>query len=295
MKFSSHPILATTGVHDPMEDPINSPRHVECVDCHNPHAANTTTANPPTASGALMGVKGVNASGTVINAVSAEYELCFRCHADSIARGPATVSRQFSQNNARIEFQPSNLSFHPVEAVGKNPVVPSLLPPWTTGSRIYCIDCHNNDQGPGANGSGPNGPHGSAYAPILERQLIFSDNQAEGPSSYALCYKCHSRQSILADDSFKATNAQGQPRGHQFHIVTAQAACTTCHDSHGVENVAHLINFNTIYVTPSANGRLEYVSTGAGNGNCSLTCHGKDHSATPYGAAAFLPQAKRRR
>jgi len=291
-KFSTHPIYRTTGVHDPMEDPVNPPRHVECVDCHNPHAARSTPAVAPTASGALAGVKGVNAAGAVVNVLSAQYELCFRCHGDSIARGPATVSRQYSQNNTRIEFQPSNASFHPVVGVGKNPIVPSLLPPWTVGSRIYCTDCHNNDQGPGANGAGPNGPHGSLYAPILERQLIFSDNQAENTASYALCYKCHSRASILADDSFKATSATGEPRGHQFHIVTVRAACTTCHDSHGVEQQPHLINFNTTYVTPSSNGQLSYTSLGNGNGSCSLTCHGRDHNNTPYGLNAPLLRAR---
>jgi hypothetical protein len=35
-------------------------------------------------------------------------------------------------------------------------------------------------------------------------------------------------------------------------------------------------------VTPSSNGRLEYVSTGMFRGNCSLTCHGKDHPALSY-------------
>ena len=59
-------------------------------------------------------------------------------------------------------------------------------------------------------------------------------------------------------------------------------ACTTCHDSHGVQTVPRLINFNPDYVTPSSNGRLEYISLGSRRGNCSLTCHGEDHRATPY-------------
>jgi hypothetical protein len=58
--------------------------------------------------------------------------------------------------------------------------------------------------------------------------------------------------------------------------------CTTCHDSHGVANTAHLINFNTTYGTASSNGRLQYNSTGTMHGNCTLTCHGHDHQAAPY-------------
>jgi hypothetical protein len=136
-----------------------------------------------------------------------------------------------------------------------------------------CIDCHNSDQSPAAGGVGANGPHGSIYAPLLERQLVFSDYNPEGPDNYALCYKCHSRDSILANQSFPY---------HSSHVVNDQTACTTCHDSHGVGSVPHLINFNTSYVTPSSNGRLQYISTGMLHGNCSLTCHGKDHQAAAY-------------
>jgi predicted CXXCH cytochrome family protein len=281
-KLSTHPIYNTTGVHDPMEDTINPPRHVECADCHNPHAAKTLTAQAPNATGALAGVKGMNSGGAVINTVSREYELCYRCHADSLARGQARVDRQFVQTNTRFEFKGGNMSYHPVETIGQNPIVPSLQPPLTASSLIYCTDCHNNDQGPNAGGTGPNGPHGSMYVPLLERQLILSDFQTETPGIYALCYKCHMRTSILADQSFTGVNAAGQDRGHRFHIQDAQTACVTCHDSHGVATVKHLMNFNPDYVTPSSNGRLEYVSTGPGSGNCSLTCHGKDHNATAY-------------
>ena len=292
-KFSAHPILNTTGIHDPAEDPINGPRHAECADCHNPHASKATTASAPNASGALNGVLGITASGSTINSVANEYELCFRCHADSIGRGSAKVDRQFVQTNTRLEFQPGNGSFHPIETVGRNSSVPSLIAPWTTGSRMYCTDCHNNDQGPGAGGTGPKGPHGSTYTPLLERQLILTDNNSENIANYALCYKCHSRDSILADDSFKAANSLNQDRNHRFHVINQKTACTTCHDSHGVATAQHLMNFNTGpgYVTASSNGRIEYISTGTRSGNCSLTCHGADHNATSYptlSAAALL-------
>jgi hypothetical protein len=111
---------------------------------------------------------------------------------------------------------------------------------------------------------------------------VMTDLSPETPGAYALCYKCHSRDSILSDRSFRAVNSLGQPRGHRFHIAEAKAACTTCHDSHGVSTGDRLINFNLDYVTPSSNGRIEYITAGLGAGNCSLTCHGKDHNATSY-------------
>jgi len=273
-KLSVHPITVNARSHTPQEDPVNPPlRHVTCMDCHNPHAAKTTPGSRSAVAGALAGVTGVNQNGAVVKNISHEYELCFRCHADSIVRGISLISRQFSETNKRLQFYISNQSFHPIETVGRNRIVPSLIAPWTVSSTMDCIDCHNSDQSPAAGGVGANGPHGSIYAPLLERQLVFSDYNPEGPDNYALCYKCHSRDSILANQSFPY---------HSSHVVNDQTACTTCHDSHGVGSVPHLINFNTSYVTPSSNGRLQYISTGMLHGNCSLTCHGKDHQAAAY-------------
>ena len=284
-KLSIHPIEHTTNVHDPTEDPINPPRHVECMDCHNPHATQNTAATAPNASGALTGVTGVNSGGAVVTPLSKEYELCFRCHADSIQRGQATVNRQLPETNLRLLFSTSNASFHPVEAAGKNATVPSLLAPLTAATVIYCTDCHNNDQGPHANGAGPNGPHGSAYTPLLEQPQTFSDFNNESSAAYALCYKCHSRDSILSDQSFAK---------HKLHVVDHQTACTTCHDSHGVATQPHLINFNSLYVTPSSNGRLEYISSGTAAGTCSLTCHGSDHDSRTYSLSMIPTPALKR-
>lgn len=94
-KPSIHPVMKSTGLHDPMEAnslPAGS-RHVECQDCHNPHASTATTGKTPGGvSGALNGVRGVNSAGANIPQVTFEYELCFRCHAET-ATGPAHVDR----------------------------------------------------------------------------------------------------------------------------------------------------------------------------------------------------------
>ena len=269
-KPSTHPVTKTSGLHDPAEDPIRGVRHVACSDCHNPHAARTATARAPDAPGGLAGVKGVSSAGTLVDPLTKEYELCFRCHGDSADRGSARVPRQWVQTNVRVEFQPSGRSYHPVETSGRNAVVPSLISPWTTASLVYCTDCHNNNQGPQARGNGPNGPHGSAYAPLLERRLEFADDQAESADAYALCYKCHSRSSLLGDESFPF---------HRKHVVDARTACTTCHDSHGVESVPHLINFNTTYVSPY-DGQMRFTDEGPRHASCQLTCHEKPHTGT---------------
>lgn len=274
-KPSVHPIAQTSGIHDPTEDMINAPRHVACEDCHNPHAAKDAAATAPAAPGSLTGVRGINSSGAVIQQVQNEYEVCFRCHGDSGNRGPALVNRQYVQTNTRLEFNPANTSYHPVMAVGRNPGVPSLISPWSVSGFIYCGDCHNNDQGPGAGtgNTGPKGPHGSSYAPILERRLLLTDFTPYNVANFDMCFKCHSSSVVV---SSQTTSWQY----HQKHIVDDTTACTTCHDSHASSQPL-LINFNTDYVQPY-NGVLQFNSTGVNHGNCTLTCHGKDHPATAY-------------
>jgi predicted CXXCH cytochrome family protein len=272
-KFSAHPISMEPDAHNAHEDLVNPPvRHATCVDCHNPHATRRAPGTKGQVSGALTAVAGVSAGGGVIPAVTHEYELCFRCHADSAARGPARVPRQLVQTNTRLQFNPGNISFHPVETIGKNPASPSLIPPLTAASLIGCTDCHNNDQSPAAGGSGANGPHGSIYISLLERRLLLTDGTPYNPNNFALCYKCHASSVV---DSSLATSWSA----HRTHIENYRAACTTCHDSHG-STQGHLINFNTTYVLPY-NGRISYTSTGMNHGTCTLTCHdGGGHTIT---------------
>ena len=278
-KLSVHPISMDLSAHNSREDLVNPPvRHVTCADCHNPHATSSAPGGKNQVSGALAAVSGVSAGGGILSAVTREYELCFRCHGDSAARGPARVSRQVPQTNTRLEFSPGNTSFHPVESLGKNSGVPSLIPPLTTSSLIGCSDCHNSDQNSATGGSGANGPHGSAYSPLLERMLRLTDGTPYNPSDFALCYKCHSSSVV---DSEQASSW----RYHRKHIEEYKAACTTCHDSHAATQ-PHLINFNTVYVSPN-NGVLNYTSTGPNHGTCTLTCHdgtgqNKPHTAKSY-------------
>ena len=283
-KVSIHPVVSTTGVHDPAEAAVVQSRHVECVDCHNPHASNATKGSPV---GSLIGVRGVDINGAAVNAVTAEYPVCFRCHADSTNKPAPHTTRQIAQGNTRLEFSTSNPSYHPVAGPGKNTNVPSLLAPWTIASTMKCGDCHNNNTGPGANGTGPAGPHGSIYPPLLERQYITTDRTAESAANYALCYKCHNRTVFTT-----ATNGAspfGTDSGHRKHVVEERTPCNICHDPHGVSstqgtptNNSKLINFNTTIVKPTTGGRLQFISTSTNRGTCYLVCHGQDHNPKSY-------------
>lgn len=269
-KSSVHPIATTHGIHDPTEQTlVSANRHVECADCHNPHAA-TWLNWYPDLSGDSRFVKGISINGTEVEHITYQYELCFRCHADTNS-GQAYVNRQYPETNTRIEFDPTNLSYHPIASIGKNPNVPSLIQgEWTTTSIMRCTHCHNNNS---LLPSSPSGPHGSIYTPILERNLSFADNQPESLSTYALCYKCHDRNNILEDRSFSK---------HKRHIVDERSPCTSCHDPHGVKNATHLISFDSNIVSANASGIISFTDNGTFRGSCSLRCHNKEHNRRSY-------------
>ncbi|MHC4259900.1 MAG: cytochrome c3 family protein [Planctomycetota bacterium] len=273
-RFSRHDVRKHTGVHDLKESASSSPRHVECVDCHNPHSIQNMTSQAPLVSGAMRGASGITISGGIAQRAQYEYEVCFKCHGDNPERITSTITRLITQTNTRLEFNPSNPSFHPVASVGANRNVPSLKPPMTVADRMYCTDCHNR-----SSASGTKGPHGSDYPPLLAYRYETADDTRESESAYELCYKCHSRNSILNDESFSK---------HKLHVE--EAPCSACHDPHGIssaqgttENNSHLINFDiSIVRSDSSTGRLEFQDQGVFHGQCYLECHGRNHSPLSY-------------
>lgn len=241
-----------------------------------------------------------------------EYEVCLKCHSYGASKpqvpgyqvyGPLP-NRQLPSTDLRQSFT-SSAAFHPVInprglSAGPGGDVPSLLSamadgsgapivsrPLSASSQIYCIDCHASDSGRnlGAGNTGPAGPHGSNVNHILERNYQiespagtsgYTPSLPYSSSSYALCFKCHSEQSLRNNESFSA---------HDEHM--GFASCSTCHDPHGVpggsaSGNAALINFDLNIVAPSSGGRLEFQHTGLHQGTCYLRCHGEDHNPKSY-------------
>ncbi len=290
-KLSRHPVMETTiditgNAHDPAEDILFLEGHVECVDCHNPHATNNNPASAPQASGSLSLVSGKDQNGAVVSSVVYEYEVCFKCHGDS-SQTPPVVDRWINENNTILEFSPANPSYHPVVAIGQNRDMPSLPstdePQLTDTSLIYCTDCHDSDETYSIGGNGPRGPHGSIYRPILRQRYDTIDNQPESEIVYALCYRCHDRTKLLNDEGLYGI------RGHKSHVVDQMAPCSVCHDPHGVAadgmgDHTHLINFDLGVVQPyGSNPAPFFTDLGSRAGSCTLVCHGEAHD----GSAAF--------
>jgi len=278
-KVSSHGIR-TEGPSGITGTPYLEGDRISCADCHNPHATGSsggTTGNIPES---LARVPGVSLQGTQLERINQEYELCLRCHGDTPARVDLTISRVYPHRNLRLSFQPTNPSFHPVGNPGVNPDVPSLIPPLNWTSQITCGDCHDSNDSRKLGGTGPAGPHGSAYAPLLSRRYEMVDSTSESPQAYALCYQCHFRDSILGDFSFPF---------HRLHIVEERTPCSVCHDAHGISSAhvsnlsgTHLINFDRSVVYPNRSGVIGFLDTGRFSGECTLTCHGKVHEPERY-------------
>jgi predicted CXXCH cytochrome family protein len=247
LKRSVHPVAQTSRYHVageilPELSPA-TPRHVSCYDCHNMHRS--------TKEKAFTGVRGYSGRGIRMKRTDNEYNLCYLCHADS-------VNLPSKASNIAQKFDRTNASFHPVEASGKGRFVPSLRTPYSSVSTITCSDCHGNDDK-----FGPKGPHGSNYPNLLKANYTL-ESGPESPFAYELCYNCHTRTSILNDESFKS---------HKRHILYANIPCYSCHGAHGTRSYESLINFDKNTVLPNSTGQLLYTKSGPGKPRCLLSCH----------------------
>jgi len=266
----SHPVLTVSGIHLKNEalpeEVSNAARHSECVDCHEPHVLEKLQP--------YKGLKGQKVGNFSVE-IDQEYQLCYRCHANS-ANLPAWSS------DKSLELRTSNPSFHPVEGEGANAHVISLREPYVARkvrpadvSTIGCSDCHGSDDP-----NGPRGPHGSNHRGLLKYNYELEDGRIESYYTYALCYGCHDRASILGNESFPyhALHIEGGGAGQ------GGASCNACHDAHGSSRYQYLIRFNEDVVSPNADGKVEFKAEGVASrhGSCLLNCHGVEHNPKSY-------------
>ncbi len=278
-KFSHHDTNTSVDVK------THIPNESVCTDCHDPHTmGNVSASGAPAISPRLGQISGVNALGSAVTPAIYEYQVCFKCHGNQPTNLVTVIPRRIVQANKRLQFDSGAISFHPVEVAGKSSNVPSLRTGYTTSSIIYCSDCHASDISPAAGGSGPRGVHGSSNLRLLALNYSTADGTIESATAYALCYKCHDRNAYASDTPF-GLNTPFEP--HFKHIYKENTSCSVCHDSHGISQTQgsasnqRLINFDTSVVRPF-NGTLQWTSTGANQGTCTLICHNKTHNKQKY-------------
>ena len=173
---------------------ISANKHVECEDCHNPHAAQpgTHTRGSAALANVLKGVDGAIASypsntnwpatGTpprsnftyaATQTSTAEYQICFKCHSyanTNVQTWGGTGAAAWT--DVGLEFDPNNQSYHPVVQAlpatdpnanyGSNRLASAQLSGgWTPGQVMTCSDCHDSDS------AASTGPHGSAVKWML--------------------------------------------------------------------------------------------------------------------------------
>ena len=267
-KASRHPMALKTDEHQPVftarlpepEPVLNTQRHVECADCHNPHRVQALPGN------VHEGMKGISLSGAVVvdDAVTdlQQHEVCLRCHGDTFSTvfAPAPT-RPPSGSNKRLEFQPTNDAYHPVGNPGRNTStflnnvldVPDgqLMGNDWQGARLnrfstlLCTDCHNSEATAATTGSArnspatPKGPHGSANGRLLRANYstaVGANGPPFGgfnPNNFALCFLCHDSNRLRGNRSnFTQAGGVGAGRGnlHQVHLVDrTNASCHECH------------------------------------------------------------------
>ncbi len=298
-KAWSHPIELSPGGHRPVFIPrpgmglpenvaldpgsaaedtrFTDTRHVECVDCHNPHRV--------TAANRTEGMRGIGLGGTEVANVQTlvappadgvdndeMYPVCLRCHGDTYdqAIGTTPLASGALPSNKRVEFQRTNSSFHPVSGPGRNRST-NLNAQLTgaglsTNSVIECTDCHNSNAyentsgrvpASGTTNASPAGPHGSTYASLL-RAPYWTD--LPGPANwnqnnFKLCFQCHAVAGLVTNDRQdrgSRTNfyddIDGRDNLHLVHLDDrsdlARATCKSCHyNIHSNQEAP-----NTIYV-----------------------------------------------
>ena len=307
---TGHPLPSGNNAHDEAEPGVlSNNRHATCVDCHSPHASAqvVTFGQPPTIRPSQAGVEGISALDGITPVIPAvnQYESCLRCHGTGpgkqrlIIYGYAPMREVANPDflNVIPEFSATATSSHPVFHDRSSPLPqPSLLNNMltingqasgrATGPRIFCSDCHNSDDNREFGGTGPNGPHGSRYSHILERNYQFSQASTPGGlvtntfpnpdlgvnGPYALCGKCHDLSNVLANASWNQ---------HSSHAGQQGFSCSICHTAHGMgANSAYvsgerLVNFDVNVV--GANNGLP-ISYSRATNTCVLTCHQVAHN-----------------
>ena len=278
-KIYRHPVSSYTGVHDAAENYSGIvSKHVECVDCHNPHQVNSNLYTAPLVPGRLQGVPGVDFyTNAYLSSATNEYQICFKCHGELsnnvLAATPQAITRYWTNTrDNRVKFAPTNASYHPLMAPLNKITDGMLLAPWVKGSMLYCTDCHGSDSG------GARGSHGSIYPNILVAKFETSATLPTSSTAYltdaALCFKCHNSTTL-----FGTTTKFPQHRKHLTDLHMER--CSYCHDPHGNPTNSGMINFDMRPGIVSLSGgkpiQLNYplnIKT-----TCVLTCHGVVHGS----------------
>jgi predicted CXXCH cytochrome family protein len=231
-----------------------------CTQCHNPHDINSVPGSASAAgwtpSGRTYSASGAsvtNGAGgptyELVARATLEYQLCFKCHSGANPDLPSNTGQPPSRQllDKGIEFDPANVSFHPIEAAGTNQTTalanslaltgtsPYKLWAFDTTSTIRCVNCHSDwriaaealSLGQPLLASADLPTHASPargilLAPYRDRVLKGAIEPYQA-ADFALCYLCHSEAPFRdttgqVRDGQNGTTADTNFRYHGVHL-----------------------------------------------------------------------------
>jgi len=250
---------------------LSANKHVECSDCHNPHAtaAGTHTPGSTNLANVLKGVDGVNTPSwpaawmtpTLDDArvtATAEWQICAKCHS---SYNTSLTGWSSNWTDLLKEFNPNNPSYHAVIGPSKASASGNYINGFSYTTSLTCSDCHYNNA---AVAGDAKGPHRSGASAIVGRS----------------CTGCHDVMS--GNSGFSGPDGQL----HNCHFGWGCSAsemgpmnCNTCHVKipHGAPR-ARLIVLNSDdarYKDPSTPHENSWTmnTNNYSGGECSGYCH----------------------
>ncbi|MDF1565166.1 MAG: cytochrome c3 family protein [Deltaproteobacteria bacterium] len=249
----AHPVLSDT-VHDSIAEAsaafgdgtyFGANRHVACQDCHDVHEAGATLHSQGTRTlggdSPLQGVSGVDVdwsglgawtepAGTaysVIDPVTAEWQICFKCHSDWAwgTGAPGDTLSGGLRTNLALDFNPNNQRMHAVTR-DSTMTTGSFVGGWSAGAEITCSDCHNTDDA-----ASDKGPHGSGVNYMLVGGVW--DQNTGGTTANNFCHRCHDPSVYGGNNCSQNSTATGfrVAGGDNLHCRRhgGNVACSGCH------------------------------------------------------------------
>jgi predicted CXXCH cytochrome family protein len=278
-RFFKHDVAKTVNLHVSQENSgtafggIN--RHIECEDCHAPHASSRTGASlfnsAPLVQQVMYQSTGVDPLWTMWGAPTGftwmtraqrEYQVCLKCHssfttlptyrpdgfdaASFVANGLAKLDNSAGaqvpdSRDLSKAFNSYQVSFHPLAALGRNRSMPagSFVSGWSQDSMVYCTDCHTN----AAPATGADGPHGSPLLHLLDGSANYIT--VDPGADCVLADGCDQIHSV-GEICFKC---------HQFGTyATGTNPSTTTHFRKGGDNLHSTHSFSTCYTCHNSHG-----------------------------------------
>jgi predicted CxxxxCH...CXXCH cytochrome family protein len=306
---SRHNVASYSGLHKPSPTDetlayISTNKHVDCDDCHNPHAAQAGNhaQNSTTLANVLKGVPGTSVTtwpaqattatwqtgrntGVTYNALStadAEWKICFKCHSyanTNVLNWGGSGSLAWVDTG--LEFNPNNQAYHPVvqalpSTANRRLATGALTGGWAPGNVMTCTDCHNTDS------ASSKGPHGSSVKWMLNPNTT-------GTKYYNWPYTSSANNGQSTGTLLTGSGSSTAPNGGAIfclscHVWSGGGAAHTRSDHTGVQcvschiRVPHGGTVPRLLTGPNAPAR--YKPDGNGGGTVDITGVNRPTSGT---------------